>query len=206
MVLIFDLDGTLVDSSKLLSNSINFVRGHFALPPLSKDDIMQSISKTNINLRKYFYHVEEVTPKHRALFYEYYTKNAKDELKLFDGAKEFLERLQKDFTLTLATNAYKESTLTALKTLKIGDFFTMVVCGNEVKEPKPSPLMIEKILTTLKCQEALFIGDGDTDKEAAKKADIPFIRVDFLYKKNGISSFRELENKIYSIIATKELR
>ncbi len=206
MVLIFDLDGTLVDSSKLLSNSINFVRKHFALPPLSKDEVMQSISKTNINLSQYFYHIDEVTPKHRALFYEYYTKNATKELKLFDGVKEFLKRIQKDFTLALATNAYKESTLIALQTLGIGVFFKMVVCGNEVKEPKPSPLMIEKILTTLKCQEALFVGDGDTDKEAAKKAGIPFIRVDFLYKKNGISSFNELENKIYSIIATKELR
>jgi phosphoglycolate phosphatase len=196
VVAIFDLDGTLVDSSNTLANAINYVRGKLNLNPLTKEDIIYHINDPETNWARYFYGVDEIKPIYEEWFKEYYTKNHDKELTLFDGVKDMLKELkQKGIKLALATNGYRDSTQKALKHLKIDGYFDLVVTFEDVKAPKPAPDMLFKILKNLNetPQNAIFIGDSQRDFLASKNANIEFIGVDFI---NGRSDAKEVTESI----------
>jgi len=199
MTAIFDMDGTLIDSSKILSNSVNYVRNSLGLPPLESDFIIQSLNNPKLNLAKVLYEQDEITPELYAKFRFYYDKNHQKELVLFDGIKELLEELkQNNIKLAVATNAYKATTLATLEHINIKDFFDEVVSFEDVKNPKPHPDMLEYITTKFSSQKPIFIGDSANDYLAAKEAKIPFVYVDFINKKEGIKSVSELAKTLKS--------
>ena len=180
MLVIFDMDGTLSESSTLLANSINYVRKEIGLEPLPKDIIIKEINNPDCNMPKFFYNLDKIEPIHEKLFSQYYTNNHNREQELFEGAKELLEYLKlNNINIALATNAYKKSAIETLKHLGIIDYFDEVVGFDDVKEPKPSPQMLQKILTSLnkKENETIFVGDSKRDEIAAKRANIKFIDV-----------------------------
>ncbi len=120
MVAIFDLDGTLVDSSITLANAVNYVRGKLNLPPLPKDEILEKINDPYGDIAYNLYGVREIEPIYEEWFKEYYSKNHSKELVLFDGIRELLETLKrKGLKLAIATNGYRDSTIEALKHLNI---------------------------------------------------------------------------------------
>ena len=200
MLAIFDMDGTLTDSSKLLANSINYVRGKLNLKPLPKEDIIREINNPECNLAKYFYNKEQIEPIYEEWFKEYYSKYHNLELELYDGVEEMLKALKnRGVKLAIATNAYRDSTLEALKHLGILELFDDIACFDDVKEGKPSPKMLFKLLNNfnLKNKEALFIGDSQRDELAAKAADIEFIKVAFGSNlKDAIDKPQEVLRKI----------
>ncbi len=196
MLAIFDMDGTLVDSSKTLANAINYVRGKLNLKPLEESVILEQINNPNCNLPKFFYEVDKLEDFHEQYFSEYYSKNHDKELMLFDGAKEMLEELKsKGVKLAIATNAYRKSTLEALKHLKIDKYFDDIVCFDDVQKGKPHPDMLFYLLNKNKInpKKAMFIGDSDRDKLAAKAANIKYLSV--IDNKSRVD-FRKLTKKI----------
>ena len=196
MLAIFDMDGTLVDSSKTLANAINYVRGKLNLKPLEESVILEQINNPNCNLPKFFYEVDKLEDFHEQYFSEYYSKNHDKELMLFDGAKEMLEELKsKNINLAIATNAYRKSTLEALKHLKIDKYFDNIVCFDDIQKGKPHPDMLLYLLNKNKIdpKKAIFIGDSDRDKLAAKAANIKYLSV---IDNNSRVDFRELTKKI----------
>ncbi len=197
--LIFDMDGTLIDSSAIISNSINYVRSKLGLPAMAKKVILEAVNDTNIHRPKFFYGVEEYEPKHVEWFREYYSKNHHKETLLYTGIKELLEEIKPYFHLSLATNAYRQSAELILKNLGIYDYFEIIVCGDEVPHPKPAPDMIFKIIDYFGCgkDEIVLIGDGKTDEEAAKAAGIGFLKVNW--------GWSEYENAIKSVEELKEI-
>jgi phosphoglycolate phosphatase len=203
MLAIFDMDGTLTDSSVVLSNAINFVRSKYNLKPLPKDEIIYQINNPQCNYAEYFYNKEQITLQDEEWFKSYYTKNHDKELVLFDGIFEMLKKLkEKNIKLAIATNAYRNSTLEALEHLKLKDFFDYIVCFDDVGEGKPSPKMLLELLkvSNHKASEAIFIGDSDRDYLAAKNAEIEFIRVDFVNKKDNPLKVAKKIEEFFSII------
>jgi phosphoglycolate phosphatase len=180
-LLIFDMDGTLIDSSVVISNAINHVRKKLSLPPLKKEDILSVVNDMHIHSPRYFYDADDFTQDHIVWFQEYYTAYHDKDVALYEGIVSLLESVQKKYTLTLATNAYRQSTLQLLAHVGIEGFFEMVVCADDVKESKPSGEMIEKILSAHDCHpsKALMIGDSLKDKEAASRAGVETILVDW---------------------------
>lgn len=181
-LLIFDLDGTLVDSSATLINGINYVRSNVGLPPMDGKEIIHGIMTPGINMAEYFYGVDGIDSSYEQLFKEYYSANHDKELRLYDGVEEMLETLlQKGYTLALATNGYRDSTLEVLKHLKMEKFVDSIVCYDDVENGKPAPDMLLLLLQKygIKASDALFIGDSQRDKLAAKAANIEFLQVDF---------------------------
>ena len=198
--LVFDMDGTLIDSSAIISNSINYVRSKLGLPPLPKKVILEAVNDTSIHRPKFFYGIEEYEPRLIEWFQEYYSKNHAHETKLYTGVKELLHHLRPRFSLALATNAYRKSALQILRSLAIEHYFDIIVCGDDVAHPKPAPEMIEKIIRFFGCgkDEILLIGDGKTDEEAAKNAGIGFLRVNWGWEEyeDAIESVEELRQKL----------
>ncbi len=181
-LIIFDMDGTLVNSSLTIANAINYVRKNLGFEPMEQESILRMVNDHTLNPAKTFYHAEAFDSDHERWFTEYYTKNHEHELVLYDGVKELLESLKaKECALAVATNAYRGSTIESLSHLDIYDHFDTIACYDDVAKGKPHPDMLHKILDELNmgAHEALFIGDGPRDEMASKKAEIDYIMVDW---------------------------
>jgi len=196
------MDGTLVNSSITIAKAINYVRKQLGLEPMDETYILQLVNDHTINPAQKFYHAESFDKDHERWFSEYYTKNHENELVLYKGIKDLLIKLKtkEDKVLAVATNAYRKSTIESLTHLEIYDLFDAVACYDDVKQGKPQPDMLYKILEELQCkkEDALFIGDGPRDEMAAKKANIDYIMVEWGFSEhsNAVSSVSQLQRML----------
>ncbi len=198
-LVIFDMDGTLVDSSITIANAINYVREHLYLPPMDPRLIIQKINDHHLNPAQYFYKTDHFEADHETWFSEYYTQNHEKELLLYDGIKELLLDLKsKGRELAVATNAYRGSTIESLTHLGIYDLFDTIACYDDVTHGKPYPDMLLKILDVLgrEPEEALFVGDGSRDKMASQRAGIAYLMVNW--------GFSDHEKAIRSVDALRQ--
>jgi len=180
-LIIFDMDGTLIDSGNVITNTINFVRSHLGLEPIEKTLMLKQLNNPDINSSEYFYGTTEFTEEQTALFSEYYDKHCISDIILYDGIKEMLESLERDFTLTIATNADKSFATKMIEFLEIDNHFDLVVGATCVENSKPHPDMIHKTLKDLNIidKKAILIGDSHKDKRAANAANIDSILVNW---------------------------
>ena len=197
-LIIFDMDGTLVNSSLTIANAINYVRQNLGFDPMEQEDILRRVNDHTINPAQHFYHAKAFDADHERWFSEYYTKNHENELVLYDGIKELLHSLKdKGHALGVATNAYRGSTIESLTHLDVYDIFDGIACYDDVAQGKPEPDMLHMLLDELehKSHESLFIGDGPRDEMASKKAEIDYIMVDwgFTDHTDAVRTVGELE-------------
>lgn len=181
-LIIFDMDGTLVNSSLTIANAINHVRKNLGFEPMDSEHILRFVNDHTINPAQTFYDADVFTPQHEKWFSEYYTNNHANELVLYDGIKPLLITLKnKGHKLAVATNAYRVSTLESLTHLDIYHLFDSIACYDDVTQGKPHPDMLYKVLNEVghQANEALFIGDGPRDKVASERANIDYIMVDW---------------------------
>ena len=181
-LIIFDMDGTLVNSSLTIANAINHVRQNLGFDPMEQEYILKLVNDHTINPAQTFYHAKAFDADHERWFSEYYTKNHDKELVLYEGIRELLERLkERGHALAVATNAYRGSTIESLTHLEVDGHFDAIACYDDVPQGKPHPDMLHKILDELghSREKALFIGDGPRDELASKRANIDYIMVDW---------------------------
>ena len=181
-LIIFDMDGTLVNSSMTIANAINYVRKNLGFEPMEQEHILRLVNDHTINPAQTFYHAKAFDRDHERWFSEYYTKNHDKELVLYEGIRELLESLRdKGHTLAVATNAYRGSTIESLTHLEVDGHFDTIACYDDVAQGKPHPDMLFKILDELghSSENALFIGDGPRDELASQRAEIDYIMVDW---------------------------
>jgi len=181
-LIIFDMDGTLVNSSLTIANAINYVRKNLGFEPMEQEYILRLVNDHTINPAQTFYHAKAFDRDHEKWFSEYYTKNHENELILYDGIKELLESLRdKGHALAVATNAYRGSTIESLTHLDVYEHFDAIACYDDVAQGKPHPDMLFKILDELghSSDNALFIGDGPRDELASQRANIDYMMVDW---------------------------
>ena len=200
-LIIFDMDGTLVNSSLSIANAINYVRGRLGFEPMEQAYILRHVNDHHINPARFFYHAKTFNAKHEMWFSEYYSANHDKELTLYEGIREMLDMLkEREVSLAVATNAYRKSTIESLTHLGVHEHFDAVACYDDVPQGKPHPDMLYKILDDLdkKHYQATFIGDGPRDQLASERADIDYIMVDwgFTEHSNAVRSVSELQEII----------
>jgi phosphoglycolate phosphatase len=181
-LIIFDMDGTLIDSGNVIANTINFVRSNLGLQEIEKYEMLSKLNDPNINSSEYFYGTKGFTDEQTKLFHEYYDAHCISDIILYDGIKELLKTLkEKNCTLGVATNASKEFAVKMLEHLNIKDHFSSIIGAYCVQNPKPHPDMILKTLEFCKIEkhQAILIGDSEKDKLAAKAANIDGILVNW---------------------------
>ena len=186
---IFDMDGTLVDSSRTIANSINHVRKNLNLGSMEQSVIIEKINDTTINPAEYFYGHTNFKPDHEKWFSEYYSQNHEKEIRLYDGIHEMLIELKtRGAKLAVATNAYRVSALESLGYLNLRELFDVIVCADDVRKAKPYPDMLYHTLTELDITntESIFIGDGPRDEDAAEAAYMDYIMVDWGFTEHAI--------------------
>ncbi len=198
-LVIFDMDGTLVDSSLTIVNAINYVRSKLSLAPLTKEVILNKVNDPELNPALFFYETDEFTPQQEEWFSEYYTNNHERELQLYNGIEELLKELKaKGYLLAIATNSYRSSTLESLGHLNVIDYFSTIACYDDVGRGKPAPDMLEKNLkdTNLEAKDAIFVGDSERDLMAANSLNMDYIMINW--------GFSDYEDAIHSIDKLKE--
>lgn len=177
-VVIFDMDGTLVDSKKDITISVNYIRDlHYNLPPLSEEFIVEAINMEVRNLPKLFYGTETYEEKDKNVFEIHYAMQCVQHPYLYDGVKELLYKLiDSGVKISVATNAPTPFALRMLKSLHVEHLFDVIIGADEVEESKPNPQMLNKILDFYnfdrKNASAWMVGDNSKDMLSAKNAGI----------------------------------
>jgi phosphoglycolate phosphatase len=208
-LVIFDMDGTLIDSSRTIANSINHVRQNMGLSPMSHEQIISKVNDHSISPAAYFYEVDAFEPIHEQWFNEYYTQNHATELALYPGIYALLQWLhERGIKIALATNAYRISALESVRHFGIEPFFDAVACADDVRRGKPYPDMLFKILEVLDKtnEEAIFVGDGPRDEDASEAAYIDYLMVDWGFTEHGrdksvIGSVAELQERLAEVLS-----
>ncbi|MDD2382552.1 MAG: HAD family hydrolase [Sulfurospirillaceae bacterium] len=181
--IIFDMDGTLIDSSRAMTASVNYVRHTLGLEPIEKSFLEYYINQPDQHLPKIFYNTDVYNPAHRELFKEHYLESTKSMISLYPDVHELLEALHAKATLNIATNANDIFARHMLSLLGIQEYFTCILGANNVKAPKPEPDMIDTIieLTSSTKSETILVGDSVKDEYAARNAHVNFIFADWGY-------------------------
>ena len=200
-LIIFDMDGTLINSGNVITNTINYVRSSLNLDEIPKDVMLEQLNNPDINSAEFFYGTEEFTPEQTELFTQYYDEHCIKDIELYEGIVSLLENLQKDYVLSVATNASESFAKKMLEFLDISKYFKYIIGADMVAKPKPASDMIIKTLNILnvKKEEAILIGDSHKDLRAAKNANIKSILVNWGFSKenkDAVNDVNELEKKI----------
>jgi len=180
-IVVFDMDGTLVDSSADITASVNHVRRHvYGLDPLSPAEVTEAINRDQRNLALLFYGRREYEPEAKELFEAHYHRQCVRAPRPYDGIVEVVRRLREQgILLSVATNAPSQFASRMLAHLDLSRFFDHIIGAEAVRVPKPDPEMIEIVLARYGYRpgqdQALLVGDSAKDMEAASRAGIsPF--------------------------------
>ena len=187
--ILFDLDGTLVDTAPDLMNAHNHVMKKFGYPTKSTEEIRNLVGQGAGAMlgrsiwgqaKKEFGKVQDENIKKEMIkdFTEFYGKNIVNESTLINGVKDFLIWSKKNnISMAVCTNKTDYLAVDLLKKIGIYDFFEYVAGHNTFDYCKPDPRHLTSVIEILQgdIKKSLMIGDSETDANAAKNAGIPVI-------------------------------
>ena len=187
--ILFDLDGTLVDTAPDLMRAHNHVMTKFGYPTKSTDEIRNLVGKGAGALigrsiwgqaKKEFHSVNDLKIKDKMSkeFVDYYGKNIISESTLINGVKEFLKWCKEQkISMAVCTNKQEHLSNDLLKKNGIYDFFEYVAGSDTFDYCKPDPRHLTSVVEILDgdVKKTIMIGDSETDANAAKAAEIPVI-------------------------------
>ena len=184
-VLIFDLDGTLVDSKKDLTASVNHIRQQFDLPILTEDEIARFIGNGALMLIRRALGpkaTEENVQTGLQMFLSYYRAHMLDCTTLYPGVRETLKSLT-DCRLAVLTNKPVHFSCALLDGLGIYKHFAAVYGGNSFDQKKPDPVGIYQILSDTKGHrlKTWMIGDSAVDVLTGRNAGVSTCGVTYGY-------------------------
>ena len=177
-LVIFDLDGTLIDSKLDLAHAVNATRAHFALAPLEHEIIYSYVGNgAPVLMRRALGPDAADAEVERALefFLGYYNEHKLDYTSLYPGVREALDSLRAArHWLAVLTNKPVRISRAILEGLGLGEHFFRVYGGNSFEQKKPHPVGIETLLAEagLEREAALMVGDSSVDIQTARNARV----------------------------------
>ncbi len=171
-LIVFDLDGTLVDCSEDLADAINFVRAHEGLSPLPTGEVISHIGEGVGQLLDGCVFHQTPSARHAALsqlYVDWYIANSLRRVTLYEGVKEFFSRPSLCHYAIL-TNKLMVPTKKILDHFGLADKMGVVVAADTLKVKKPDPAALYHIMKLFGCssEQVLVVGDHHTDIAVAK--------------------------------------
>ena len=216
LTILFDLDGTLVNTAPDLMNAHNYVMKKYGYPTKSTEEIRNLVGKGAGALigrsiwgqaKKEFHSVNDKKIKDQMSkdFVNFYGKNIINESTLINGVKEFLKWCKnQNISMAVCTNKQEHLAIDLLKKIGIYDYFDYVAGSNTFDYCKPDPRHLTSVVEILDgdLKKTLMIGDSETDANAAKAASLPIIllengytekNTDEIYHNHLIKDFIDIE-------------
>ena len=214
---LFDLDGTLVDTAPDSMLAHNYVMKKFGYEERELSDIKKLAGRgSKVMLRKSLHEIAELSGKIKQTdekmeekmtkeFINFYSNNINKKSKLITGALEFLNWCKNNsISMAVCTNKQEHLSIDLLKKIKIYHFFDYVAGGNTFKHNKPDPKHLTDTIEIIggNLKKTIMVGDSETDSGAAQGANIPFVlieggytvkKVNQIYHSHAVKNFLGLE-------------
>ena len=202
--ILFDLDGTLVDTAPDLMNAHNHVMKKFGYETKSGKEIKALIGKgagvmisrslwssAKIELKN----IKEKETKEKMVkeFVNYYGKNILIESKLIKGVKEFLIWCKdKNISMGICTNKQEHLAVDLLKKIEIFNFFEYVAGCNTFDYCKPDPRHLTSVIEIMggDIKKTIMVGDSEVDANSAHNASLPFVLLEDGYTDVKVSQIK----------------
>ena len=190
--ILFDLDGTLVNTAPDLMHAHNYVMKKYGYDERQLLDIkklagrgskvmltssLHEIAELSGKIKKTDDAIEEMTKE----FIDYYSKNIFKKSTLTNGLLDFLSWCKNNsISMAVCTNKQEHLSIDLLKKIKIYDFFDYVAGGNTFIHNKPNPKHLTDAIEVIggNIKKTLMIGDSEIDSNASKAANIPFVLIE----------------------------
>ncbi|MFT4767375.1 MAG: 2-phosphoglycolate phosphatase [Glaciecola sp.] len=189
---IFDLDGTLIDTADDFIPAVQQLRSECDRPPMEAQRIRSSVSNGSRALVRIALDIDEEAPHfeaHRQRLLTLYAEILGHHAALYPGVAALLQQLNdKNVAWGIATNKPREYTIPLLE--KLGLTPASVVCPDDVAQAKPHPESLEKGCRELRCgiREAIYLGDHLRDIQAGQRAGMYTIAAAYGYIESGDSA------------------
>lgn len=197
--IVFDLDGTLVDSAPEIATALNSAMAEIGQPPFPLTEVQTFIGGgASVALKRALAargtSIDDATfDAMMTSFYKVYAEVSGAGNGLYPGVKETLGELQRrGMPLGVCTNKAEHITAIALRALGIAPFFASVVGARDDLPRKPAPDMLMAVLAKLGTRpaDALVVGDSRSDVGAARAAGCPVIAVSYGYAHGPVADLR----------------
>ena len=192
LTILFDLDGTLVNTAPDLMHAHNYVMKKYGYDERELADIQKLAGRgSKVMLTRSMHEIAELSGKVKKTddvleemtkeFIDFYSKNIVKESTLKNGLLDFLSWCKKKSILMgVCTNKQEHLSIDLLKKIKIYNFFDYVAGGNTFDYNKPNPKHLTDTIEILggDISKTLMVGDSETDSNASKAANIPFVLIE----------------------------
>lgn len=192
--LIFDLDGTLIDSKLDLAHAVNAARAHFGLPPLDLDTVGTYIGNgAPVLIRRSMWPDASDEDLRQALdyFLAYYSEHKLDNTCAYPGIPEALEELHRDGVgMAVLTNKPVRVSTGILEGLGLGKYFARVYGGNSFEQKKPHPIGVDTLLAEagVPRDRAMIVGDSSVDVRTARNAGVKVCGVSYGFQPESFAA------------------
>lgn len=178
-LIIFDLDGTLVDAYPAITGSFNYAMRSLGYPARSPGVIRRAVGLGDEELLRPFVKQEDLAKALR-LYRSHHQTALLEGSRLFPGVKGLLNYSRgKGYLLAVASNRPTKFSRILIRHLKIDKYFDYVLCADKLRQGKPHPEILNKIRRhfSLKIDQALYVGDMVIDALAGRRAGINTVLV-----------------------------
>ncbi len=192
-LVVFDLDGTLINAYPAVYRSVNHTVKKFGFAPITHATIKRTVGWGDRHLLQSFMGDklgEKDIDQALKVYRQHHALALRKDTKLLPGALKILQYLQtQGLKIAVASNRPTQFSLIAIRYLKINIFFDYVLCGDKVAHPKPAPDILKEILKKFKLKpaEALYVGDMGIDVLTGRRARVKTVAV-----ATGSSTIQEL--------------
>lgn len=190
-LIVFDLDGTLVDSAPDIAFAVNSMLAELNQPQRSVEEIrhflgngVEWLTKRALTGEMWAEPDSEILAQARDRLLFHYGQINGDRTTVYPGVMEFLQEAKAvGIKLACLTNKNREFTEPLLRSMGLEAYFTEVVCGNDLPERKPDPLPLKTIMQRAGITEAktMMVGDSITDVKTARAANAAVAAVSYGY-------------------------
>ncbi|MCA9734483.1 MAG: HAD-IA family hydrolase [Deferribacteres bacterium] len=196
--IVFDLDGTLVDTREDIANAVNAMLLHFGFEALTVEEVTDKVGQgiTVLLQRVLPSSVSENLEAFHTFFYSYYAAHVADYSKPYDGVEETLAKLS-HIKLAILTNKYREFGVQLLDSLRLTPYFVSVYGGGQPYPAKPAPEALLALLAEIGVDpaDAMMVGDSPSDILTGQRAGTATCAVNYGYR--SVTEMRNAGADIY---------
>ena len=176
-MIIFDLDGTLIDSRRDLATGVNLMRAYYKLPALELETVSSFVGNGARKLaeRALVGHDEINFDEAFKLMRKFYTEHMFEQTTFYPGVLDALKVIkQKKYRTSIVTNKPDSSCKAIIKHLKVSEYFDVILGASDKYLLKPEPDMLFAVMneTDSKPEASWMVGDNYTDMESGARAEV----------------------------------